>query len=98
MFVFALLVVFKLVSIQLVDGGKYRALALKRTIKNDVIPANRGNVYSVNGNLLATSIPKYDIRIDLVTPSKKTFDKYIKPLSDSLAKYHGKSSGHYLQN
>ena len=97
MFIFAILVVFKLMSIQLVDGSKYRDLAQKRTIKNDIIPANRGNVYSANGNLLATSIPKYDIRIDLVTPSKKTFEKYLKPLSDSLSKYHGKSSGYYHQ-
>ncbi len=73
MFVFAILVIFKLVSIQFVDGDKYRHLAEDRTIKNVVIPANRGNVYSANGNLLATSIPKYDILIDAMTPSKKTF-------------------------
>ena len=98
MLVFALLVIFKLVSIQLVDGDKYRNIAENRTIKNVIIPANRGNVYSVNGNLLATSIPKYDIRLDAITPSKKTFSKYLKPLCDSLAKYHGKSSGHYQQS
>ena len=98
MFVFALLVAFKLVSIQLVDGEKYKKLGDKRTIKSMIIPANRGNVYSANGNLLATSIPKYDIRIDAITPSEKTFNKFLKPLSDSLAKYHGKSASHYQQN
>ena len=98
MFVFALLVVFKLVSIQVVDGEKYRDLAQERTIKNVVIPANRGNVYSANGNLLAASVPKYDIRIDALTPSDKTFSKYLKPLCDSLARYHGKSSGYYQKN
>ena len=98
MFVFAILVIFKLVSIQIVDGDKYRHLAEDRTIKNVVIPANRGNVYSANGNLLATSIPKYDILIDAMTPSKKTFSKYLKPLCDSLAKYHGKTSAYYQQN
>jgi len=82
----------------LVDGDKYRNIAENRTIKNVIIPANRGNVYSANGNLLATSIPKYDIRIDAITPSKKTFGNYLKPLCDSLAKYHGKTSGYYQQN
>ena len=82
----------------MVDGDKYRNIAENRTIKNVIIPANRGNVYSANGNLLATSIPKYDIRLDAITPSKKTFSKYLKPLCDSLAKYHGKSSGHYQQS
>ncbi len=95
MFVFALAVVFKLLTIQLVQGDKYRELAEKRTVKNVTIPANRGNVYASDGSLLATSIPKYDIRLDALTPSTKTFEKYLKPLSDSLSKYSGKSSSYY---
>ena len=95
MFVFALAVVFKLLTIQLVQGDKYRELAEKRTVKNVTIPANRGNVYASDGSLLATSIPKYDIRLDALTPSTKTFEKYLKPLSDSLSKYTGKSSSYY---
>ncbi|MFD2822965.1 penicillin-binding protein [Lacinutrix iliipiscaria] len=95
MFIFALAVVFKLLSIQFIQGDKYRDIAHKRTIKEIPIPANRGNVYSVNGNLLATSIPKYDIRIDALTPSSKTFEENLKPLSDALAKHTGKTSSYY---
>ncbi len=95
MFIFALAVVFKLLSIQFLQGDKYRDLAEERTVKNVVIPANRGNVYSANGNLLATSVPKYDIRIDAMTPSSTTFEKYLKPLCDSLSKFSGKSSSYY---
>lgn len=95
MFIFGVAVVFKLVSIQFVQGDKYRALATERVVKDVIIPANRGNVYSVNGNLLATSIPKYDIRIDAMTPASKTFEENVKPLSDSLSKFSGKSSAHY---
>ena len=95
MFVFGFAVLIKLLTIQYVNGDKYRELADERTIKQVDIPANRGNVYSINGNLLATSIPKYDIRIDAITPKEKTFKKYLKPLSDSLAKFHGKPSSYY---
>ncbi|MBT8287999.1 MAG: transpeptidase family protein [Flavobacteriaceae bacterium] len=98
MFIFALLVVFKLVKIQFVQGDLYRDLAEERTIKNVVIPANRGNVYAADGSLLATSVPKYDIRFDAVTPSKKTFELYISALADSLANFYGKSSAGYNQN
>ncbi|MCX7546862.1 penicillin-binding protein [Xanthomarina sp. F1114] len=98
MFIFALAVVFKLLTIQFVQGDKYRDLAEERTIKNVVIPANRGNVYSVNGNLLATSVPKYDIRIDAVTSKTKVFEKELKGLADSLAKFSGKRSSSYYQN
>jgi len=87
MFVFALLVVFKLAKIQFFEGESYRALAEKRTIKNVVIPANRGNLYSFNGNLLATSVPKYEIRIDLLTPSSRNFETFIGPLCDSLSNF-----------
>ncbi|MFK7783341.1 penicillin-binding protein [Psychroserpens sp.] len=97
MFVFALAVVFKLCTIQFVQGDSYRALAEERTVKNHEIPANRGNVYSADGSLLATSIPKYDIRIDAIQAKQTTFNKYIKPLADSLAKYSGKSAS-YHQN
>ncbi|AXT20901.1 PASTA domain-containing protein [Flavobacteriaceae bacterium AU392] len=98
MFIFALLVVFKLAKIQFVQGDEYRELAEKRTVQNVTIPANRGNVYSADGSLLATSVPKYDIRIDALTSSEKNFEKYIKGLSDSLAKYHGRTSSYYQQN
>ena len=95
MFIFGILVLFKLVNIQFVQGDKYRALASERVVKDVAIPANRGNVYSVNGNLLATSIPKYDIRLDAITPSAKTFEINLKPLCDSLAKYTGKPSSYF---
>lgn len=95
MFVFAIAVVFKLFTIQFVQGDKYRELAEERTIKNVVIPANRGNVYAADGSLLATSIPKYDLRFDALTPTTTIFEKYLKPLCDSLSHYSGKSSTYY---
>ncbi|MHA7942976.1 penicillin-binding protein [Formosa sp. 3Alg 14/1] len=95
MFIFAIAVVFKLCTIQFVDGDKYRSLAEKRTIKSVTIPANRGNVYDSEGSLLATSVPKYDIRFDAVTPTSKTFEKYLKPLCDSLHVFGGKPSSYY---
>jgi len=97
MFVFALAVVFKLCSIQFIQGDQYRSLAEERIVKNIEIPANRGNVYSADGSLLATSIPKYDIRLDVIQPKQEIFNELIKPLSDSLSKYTGKSSS-YHQN
>ena len=95
MFVFGLAVMFKLLSIQYLQGDEYRALVDKRDIKNVTIPANRGNVYADDGSLLATSIPKYNIAIDAVTSQHKTFEEFIKPLCDSLSDYSGKSSSYY---
>ena len=96
MFVFALMVVYNLTKIQFVNGDSYRALAEKRTLRDVVIPANRGNVYSLNGNLLATSVPKYDIRIDLVTSTTQNFEMFLSGLCDSLSNFN-KSSKSELQ-
>ena len=95
MFVFALAVVFKLVSIQFIQGDAYRALADKRALEDFDIPANRGNVYSADGSLLATSIPKYDIRIDAIQAKDAVFEKHINALADSLHVYKGKPSSYY---
>ncbi len=94
---FAGTVLFKLVSIQMVDGDKYMALAETRTTRMFTIAPNRGNLYSDDGSLLATSVSKYTIRFDAVTVSDADFKENVKPLSDALAKLFGKTSSHYQQ-
>ncbi|WP_282056826.1 penicillin-binding protein [Maribacter luteus] len=97
LFLFACAVLFKLVSIQMVDGNKYRDLAHKRTEKMFTIAPNRGNLYSDDGSLLATSVSKYTIRFDAVTVSDADFKANVKPLADALSKLTGKTSSHYQQ-
>ncbi|NJW51968.1 penicillin-binding protein [Salinimicrobium oceani] len=97
MFLFAIAVGGKLLNIQIVEGEKYQEIAEQRTYRNFVIPANRGNLYDANGNLLATSIPKYDIRFDAVTVSDKNFNENVRPLADELSKMFGNSSSHWVQ-
>lgn len=95
LFVFVLAILFKIVNIQFVEGERYRELAKVNTTKNFTIPSNRGNIYADDGSLLATSVPKYDIRFDAVTVSAENFEKNILPLSEAMAKKFGKSSAHY---
>ena len=97
MFVFAVAVAVQLLNIQIVDGEKYNQLAEERTYRNFTIPANRGNLYDTNGNLLATSIPKYDIRFDAVTVTDKNFEGNVVGLARELSKMFGKSEGQWVQ-
>lgn len=94
-FVMAVFVLIKLNNIQWVEGKYYRKLGNERTVKNFPIPANKGNVYSADGSLLATSIPEYTIYFDAVAPSDKHFKENIKGLSDSLALMFDKSTGYF---
>ncbi|MDR7209352.1 penicillin-binding protein [Flavobacterium piscis] len=94
-FLMAIAIVVKLTNIQWVEGDYYRKLAKQRTVKNFIIPANKGNIYSADGSLLATSIPNYEIRFDSNAPKIENFEKYVKPLSDSLSVMLGRPSGYY---
>jgi cell division protein FtsI (penicillin-binding protein 3) len=94
-FFMALAIVIKITNIQWVEGDSLRKLANKHSIKNFVIPANKGNIYSADGSLLATSVPNYNIRFDALAPNTKDFQKYIKPLSDSLGVLFNKPSNFF---
>ena len=95
-FLMAIAIVIKLTNIQWVEGDYYRKLAKERTVRNFVIPANKGNIYSADGSLLATSIPNYEIRFDAVAPKAEAFEKNLKPLADSLSLLLRKPSGFFL--
>ena len=92
MLFFALLIVYKLVSISLINGDKYKKDAEERIVRKFDIAANRGNIYANDGNLLATSVSKFDVRMDLVTIPAKYFNKYVKDLSKELSKMFGNKS------
>jgi len=88
-------VIFRVVSIQYVDGEKYRQISEESTQKEFTIPANKGNVYAADGNLLATSMSKFTIRMDVMSVDKNVFEKEVKALSQSLSDFLGKSTSHY---
>ncbi|MDC6384280.1 PASTA domain-containing protein [Flagellimonas taeanensis] len=95
--VMAIAVVVKLVDIQMVEGEKYKELALSKTEKMFTIEPNRGNLYSEDGSLLAASVPKYEIRFDAQTVSETNFQNHVAALSDSLGILFNRPSSYYRQ-
>lgn len=91
---FAVAIVTKLIRLQ-IEGDAYREKAEETTLREAVIVPNKGNLYSDDGSLLATSVTRYDIRFDALSPSNKNFEKYIKPLSDSLSAMFKKPTSYY---
>lgn len=88
-------IVYKLVLIQLFKGNEYRDKALENTIKQFEIPANRGNVYTYDGSLLATSVPKYDIRMDAMTIPYKIFNRDVSKLAKAMSEMFNKPVSYY---
>ena len=95
LFFFAMAITYKIIVIQFIKGDFYRKKAEERTVRKFVIPANRGNVYTADGSLLATSVSQFDIRMDAVTVTDENFEKHIKGLSKALSKMLGKSQSYY---
>lgn len=91
---FAIAIGVKLINV-FANGDQYAQLAKESTIQEFKIEPNRGNLYSDDGSLLATSVTRFDIRFDAKTPSNKNFEKLINPLSDSLAKVLPESVSYY---
>jgi len=92
---FLLLIVFRVFTIQHKEGDKYRKLSTELTIKQDTIYANKGNVYAADGNLLATSMSKFTIRMDVVAVDNAVFEKNIAQLSKELSNMLGNSVSYY---
>lgn len=98
---FAFFVIGKLVHVQVVQGDKYRAMADSLSTKYVEVEAARGNIYSSDGSLLATSVPEYEIRMDLLAggiEDDKIFYSKVDSLAESLARhFKDKSSTKYTR-
>ncbi len=95
MMLFFVVVVVRIVKLQYIEGDKYRKLSEEKNLKNDTIFANRGNVYAADGNLLATSISKYTIRMDVMAVSSRVFERDISALAKELSGLLGKPAEYY---
>ncbi len=94
-FILGLSVIGKILYIQLVEGDKWIARAQTQTLRDFTILPERGNIYDSDYNLLATSVPIYEIRMDLVSNalSDQVFEKNIDALSRSLSMLFSDKSG-----
>lgn len=93
---FAFILIGKLLYIQIREGDYYRNISLNNTIKNFILEPSRGNIYSDDNSLLATTTPRYEIRWDSKVPSESNFQEKKVNLSKGLSKILGKSFHYYL--
>ena len=93
---FAFILVCKLLYIQIQEGDYYRSISENNTIKNFILEPSRGNIYSDDNSLLATTTPRYEIRWDSKVPSELDFQKNKVNLSKGLSKLLGKNFNYYL--
>lgn len=61
---FGLVILGRVFQISFINGSYWRSKAENLTISYRTIEAVRGNIYALDGSLLATSVPIYEVRFD----------------------------------
>ncbi|MCZ4244676.1 penicillin-binding protein [Pedobacter punctiformis] len=85
---FALAVFLRLGQVQFVQGHKWKAMADSLSTRYVNVEATRGNIYSNDGSLLATSVPEYELRMDMYAggiQDDKIFNEKVDSLGMRLA-------------
>lgn len=85
--IFGLSIIGRVGYLQFVQGEYWKSKADSLMLRYHSIEPMRGNVYAADGSLLATSVPRYDVHIDLMASG--ITDEVFREQVDSLA--HGLS-------
>src|SRR5665811_1847427 len=64
MTIFAVALLIQILILQYVQRGKWSSMSEKYVFKTAEMPANRGDILTYDGRLLASSVPYYSIYMD----------------------------------
>ncbi len=98
------IVIYNIIVIQTVEREKWLSLGKKNNKTDIIVRPNRGNIYSADGRLMASSIPTYYVYMDLRVPALKEkngilFKENIDSLSYYLSEYFkNKSKAEYKRD
>ena len=95
--IFSFILIFKLFHIQLYENETGLGIEPESIVKNVILEPSRGNIYASDGNILATSIPRYELHWDSDTTDDYLFETKKKILADSIASLTGLSSKFILK-
>ena len=84
---FAIAIVVKTAHIQFAEGEEWAAMGERISFDYKRVKATRGNIYSDNGSLLATSLPFYKVAFDATLPNDKIFKNGLDSLAYNLSRF-----------
>jgi cell division protein FtsI (penicillin-binding protein 3) len=92
---FAGAVVFQLCRVQFVQGAKWRNMSKASSTVYQNVEAARGNIFANDGSMLATSVPEYELHMDMLAggiADEKVFYEKVDSLAYSLSHFFGDKS------
>ena len=75
----------KIILVQTKDSKELVELAEKRELRVKELEASRGNIFSYDGKLMATSVPVFDVFFDSQSVDQEIFVSKIDSLSQQMA-------------
>ncbi len=93
-----MIIVAKIFMVQNMDTEKWKGIA--KNLKNNTaeIPAKRGNICADDGSILATSVPQYELRLDLAAPMiKRVYSDKADAFALEVAEFFGISKSQFKQ-
>ncbi len=92
--IIAIAILARIFIIQFLQGEKWAELGEEFVYRTDNVPANRGDILSDDGRLLASSVPYYSIYIDTRSTGmdQRTWDYGLDGMCDGLSKIIGLKS------
>ncbi len=92
-FIIPVLAIFiKIFKVQFVEGKEWREFEKKQVKENVEVPPNRGNIFSTDGQLMASTVPVYSLYMDFQAVKPDTFLAYVNQLSNKLSEKIGDKS------
>lgn len=97
---FAGAVVVQLCRVQFVQGSKWKAMSKAMSTEYMNVEAARGNIFANDGSLLATSVPEYELHMDMLAggiEKDDVFNEKVDSLAAALSHFFGdRSTREYL--
>ncbi|QTV06240.1 transpeptidase family protein [Faecalibacter bovis] len=94
--IWAFAVLFFMFRINVLEGDELKEFAENNNFRLATEEAERGNLYASNGALMATTVTKHNIYVDLVAIKDDLFKENVQHLADSLGKMFDKSPTHFF--
>ena len=97
---FAAGILFSIGKVQITEGEMWRSKQQALNLRFVEIEPMRGNIYACDGSLLATSLPRYDVHVDIMAPviTNAVFNENVDALANALATlFKDKTQSDYKQ-
>jgi len=92
---FAGAVIVQLCRVQIIQGKKWKAMSSSTSIQNMTVEAARGNIFANDGSMLATSVPEYELHMDMLAggiDDEHVFQDKVDSLATRLSQFFGDKS------